>query len=44
MDVLREYFLTILEHNNIFMHDNAPIHRAHNIRDMFIELGIDMMD
>jgi hypothetical protein len=44
MDVLHEYFPTILEYNSIFMHDNAPIHKAHKIRDMFIELGINIID
>jgi hypothetical protein len=33
----------ILEYNSIFMYDNTPIHKAYKIRDMFIELGINIM-
>jgi transposase len=44
MDILREYLPMILEYNSIFMHNNSLIHKAHKIRDMFIELGIDIID
>jgi hypothetical protein len=44
IDVLREYLPTILEHNSIFMHDNALIHKIYKIRDIFIELGINITD
>lgn len=43
-EVLTEYLPTILEYDSIFMQDNAPIHKAHIIRDWFIENGIDVMD
>ena len=35
--VLEEYLPTILEHNSIFMHDNAPIHTARLIENWFLE-------
>jgi hypothetical protein len=34
----------ILEYNSIFMHDNTLIHKAYKVRDIFIELGIDIID
>jgi DDE superfamily endonuclease len=44
IEVLEEYFPTILEPNSIFMQDNAPIHNAHKVRDWFEEQGIEVMD
>jgi transposase len=44
IEVLREYLLTILEGDSIFMQDNAPIHKAHKVRDFFVEMGIKVMD
>ena len=44
IETLREYLPTILEHDSIFMQDNAPIHKAYKVRDFFIEEGIDVMD
>ena len=38
--VLREYLPTILEHNSIFMQDNAPIHIAYKVIEFFEEIGI----
>jgi hypothetical protein len=37
IDMLREYFPTILEHNSIFMQDNTPIHKAHKVQEIFSE-------
>ena len=37
LGVLEEYLPTILEDDSIFMQDNAPIHKAHLIRDWFID-------
>jgi hypothetical protein len=36
IDVLREYLPIILEHNSIFMQDNALIHKAYKIREFFL--------
>ncbi len=33
LEVLSEYLPTILEYDSIFMQDNAPIHKAHTVRD-----------
>jgi DDE superfamily endonuclease len=44
IEVLREYLPMILEHDSIFMQDNAPIHKAHMIRDWLEEMGIDVME
>ena len=35
LEVLREYFLTILEHNSIFMQDNALIYKAYKVIEFF---------
>ncbi len=43
IQVLEEYLPTILEHDSVFMHDNASIHSAHIVRDWFIEQGIFLM-
>jgi hypothetical protein len=43
-DTLSEYLPTILEYNSIFMHDNAPIHKAHMVRDWLQEMGIEVME
>jgi len=42
--VLDRYLPPILGFGNIFMQDNAPIHKAHIIRDWFAIRGIDVMD
>jgi transposase len=44
IEVLEEYLPTILNHNSIFMQDNAKIHKAHIVRDWFINEGIELMD
>jgi hypothetical protein len=44
LEVLEQYLPTILEHDSIFMQDNAPIYKAHKVRDWFIDNGIDVMD
>jgi hypothetical protein len=41
--VLREYLLIILEHDSIFMQDNAPIHTAYKVTEFFEEMGIEVM-
>jgi hypothetical protein len=33
LEVLEEYLPMILEHDSIFMQDNALIHKAHKVRD-----------
>ena len=43
LEVLPEYLLTILEHDSIFMQDNAPIHKAHKVTEFFEEMGIEVM-
>ena len=43
LEVLAEHLPTILEHDNIFMQDNAPIHKAHKVTDFFQEMGIEVM-
>ena len=44
LGVLEEHLPAILEDDSIFMQDNAPIYKAHLIRDWFIDQGIDVMD
>lgn len=34
----------LLSNGDIFMQDNAPVHRAHIIRDLLQELGLDIME
>jgi len=41
--VLREYLPMILEHNSVFMQDNAPIYKAHKVTEFFEEIGIEVM-
>jgi transposase len=41
--VLREYLLTILEHDSIFMQDNALIYTAYKVTEFFEEMGIEVM-
>jgi hypothetical protein len=43
LEVLAEHLPTILEHNSIFIQDNAPIHKANKITEWFQEIGIDMI-
>lgn len=43
-EVLDEHLLPILQYGAIFMHDNAPIHTAHTIRDWLQENKINVMD
>jgi hypothetical protein len=43
LEVLVEHLLTILEHNSIFMQDNAPIYKANKVTEWFQEMGIDVM-
>ena len=38
--VLREYLPTILEHDSVFMQDNAPIHKAYKVKEFFEEIRI----
>jgi transposase len=41
--VLNQYLPPIFGFGNIFMQDNAPIHKAHIIRDWFRERGYEVM-
>jgi transposase len=43
-EVLDRHLPPILGFGNIFMHDNAPIHRAHIIREWLWERGIEVMN
>ena len=43
LEVLAEYLPTILEHDSVFMQDNAPIHKAHKVTEFFAEMGIEVM-
>ena len=43
-EVLGQHLPQILRFGAIFMHDNAPIHTAHIIRDWLYENGIEVMD
>jgi transposase len=43
LEVLAEYLPTILEHNSIFMQDNAPIYKAYKVTAFFAEMGIEVM-
>src|SRR5580692_4964138 len=43
LEVLAEHLPTILEHDSVFMQDNAPIHKAHKVAAFFAEMGIDVM-
>ena len=43
LEVLAEYLPTILEHDSVFMQDNAPIHKAHKVTAFFAEMGIEVM-
>src|SRR5271170_8103445 len=42
--VLDQHLLPMLQFGTIFMHDNAPIHTAHLIRDFLHAYRIDVMD
>jgi hypothetical protein len=44
IEVLREYLPMILEHDSIFMQDNALIHKAHKVTAFFTEEGIVIME
>ena len=41
--VLREYLPTILEHDSVFMQDNALIHKAYKVIEFFEEIGIEVI-
>ena len=43
-EVLDQHLLPILHFGTIFMHDNAPIHTAHLIREWLEEHNVDVMD
>jgi hypothetical protein len=38
--VLRKYLPIILEHNSVFMQDNALIYKAYKVIEFFEEMGI----
>lgn len=44
LEVIEEYLPTVLEHDSIFMQDNAPIHRARIIQDWFRDMGVILVD
>ena len=41
--VLREYLPIILEHNSIFMQDNALIYTAYKVTEFFEEIRIEVI-
>ena len=41
--VLREYLLIILEHNSVFMQDNALIYKAYKVIEFFKEIRIEVI-
>jgi hypothetical protein len=43
LEVLAEYLPMILEHNSVFIQDNAPIHKVHKVTEFFAEIGIEVM-
>ena len=43
LEVLAKYLPTILEHDSVFIQDNAPIHKAHKVTEFFAEMGIEVM-
>ena len=43
IEVLREYLPTILEHDSVFMQDNAPIHKAYKVTEFFEEIRIEVI-
>jgi transposase len=43
IEVLREYLPTIIEHDSIFMQDNAPIYKAHKVQEFLEEMGINVI-
>jgi hypothetical protein len=38
--VLRKYLPIILEHNSVFIQDNAPIYKAYKVIEFFEEIRI----
>lgn len=44
IEVLDEYLPTILDHDSIFMQDNAPIHKAHAVTKWLEDMGIEVVD
>jgi transposase len=44
IETLEEYLPTILEHNSIYMHDNASIHSAYIVQDWLRDEAIEIMD
>ena len=45
-ELYRDILPTIMEQGDIdiFMHDNAPVHKAHIVRELLQSLGIEVMD
>ena len=44
IEVLEENIPTIYEPGLLFMQDNAPIHTARKVRELFEEMGIDVLE
>jgi hypothetical protein len=43
LEVLAEYLPTILEHDSVFMQDNAPIYKVYKVTEFFAEMGIEVI-
>ena len=42
--VLNEYLPTVLDHDSIFIQDNAPIHKVHTVTKWLEDIGIEVVD
>lgn len=43
LEILEEHLETIMDHDSVFMQDNAPIHMAKIILDFFEDMGYEVM-
>jgi hypothetical protein len=43
LEVLAEYLPMILEHDSVFIQDNAPIHKVYKVTEFFAEIGIEVI-
>jgi hypothetical protein len=43
LEVLAEYLPTILEHDSVFIQDNAPIYKVYKVTEFFAEIGIEVI-
>ena len=44
IEVLDKYLPTVLDHDSIFMQDNAPIYKAHVVTKWLKDIGIEVVD